>query len=150
MKKIMLLVLFCLTGMLYASVPEWKYTFGKKEIIITASVPANEYLYRNNTAVELTAGGIAVPPASLPQAVMHEDEFSGKTEIYPGGKVLTWVFRAEKWSFPLKLKVCWQGCSKGTAEEPGVCFLPGSGEMIFPEFKEVPSPATMVFRSLRR
>ena len=145
MKKITLLVLFCLAGMLSASVPEWKYTFGKKEITITASVPSNEYLYRKATAVELTSGGAAVQPAVFPKSVMHEDEFSGKTEIYPGGKALTWVFRSEKWSFPLKLKVHWQGCSKGTAEEPGVCFLPGSGEMTFPEFKEVPSPAAMIF-----
>ena len=145
MKKITLLFLFCLTVMLSASVPEWKYTFGKKEITITASVPANEYLYKKATAVELTSGGVAVQPSLLPQSVMHEDEFSGKTEIYSGGKVLTWIFRSDKWSFPLKLKVNWQGCSKGTAEEPGVCFLPGSGKMIIQEFKEVPSPETIFF-----
>ena len=146
MKKNVLLILFCLTGMLSASVPEWKYTLSKKEIRITVSVPADEYLYRKETDVKLTADGTSVKPVTLPSTVTHEDDFSGKTEIYPGGKVMTWVFRSGEWKFPLLVKVQWQGCSKGTKEEPGVCFLPGSGEMIIREFKEVPSPVPMVFK----
>ena len=147
MKKNVLMVLFCLTGMLSASVPEWKYTLGKNEIRITASVPAKEYLYRKETAVELTAAGMAVKPVISPSTVTHEDDFSGKTEIYPGGKILTWVFRSDEWKFPLLLKVRWQGCSKGTKEEPGVCFMPGSGEMVIRKFKDIPSPAAIVFDS---
>ena len=145
MKKNVLLVLFCLTGMLSASVPEWKYTLSKNEIRITASVPANEYLYRKETDAELTADGMAVKPVTFPSTVTHEDEFSGKTEIYPGGKLLTWIFRSEKWNFPLKFKVKWQGCSKGTPNEPGVCFMPGSREMTLRNFQAVSAPKVMTF-----
>ena len=65
MKKNVLLVLFCLTGMLSASVPEWKYTLSKNEIRITASIPANEYLYRKETDVKLTAAGIVSKGAKI-------------------------------------------------------------------------------------
>ena len=113
MKKIVLLVLFCLTGMLSASVPEWKFTLGKNEIRITASVPANEYLYRKETDAGLTADGVAVKPVTFPSTLTHEDEFSGKTEIYPGGEVLTWVFHSDGWKFPLVVKPVSEGSTYG-------------------------------------
>ena len=146
MKKITLLVLFCCAAMLSASEPVWKYTLGEKEITVTASVPANEYLYRKETAVKLTADGMSVKPVTFPSTVTYDDEFSGKTEIYPGGKPLTWVFRSDKWNFPLTFKVKWQGCSKGTVNEPGVCFMPGSGEMTLRNFQAVSSPKVMTFK----
>lgn len=145
MKNVMLLILFCLTAGLAASVPEWKYTLEKGELHVTASLPANEYLYRKTTSVTLTADGKTVVPSTSPKTVPHEDEFSGKTEIYPGGRELVWVFRSNQWNFPLKVKVEWQGCSKGTAEQPGTCFLPGSGEMTLKEFRAVPKPVPMTF-----
>ena len=36
MKNVMVLVLFCLTAGLAASVPEWKYTLGKGELVVKA------------------------------------------------------------------------------------------------------------------
>lgn len=143
MKKMMLFVLVSITAGLCAAVPDWKYTLGEKEIKVTASVPAGEYLYRKSTRVELVSGGKIIAPAVLPAGVSFEDEFSGKTEIYPGGGELTWVFRSDKWGFPLKLKVEWQGCSKGTADEPGVCFLPGSREIVLRQYKAIPSPVPL-------
>ncbi|MBO4631207.1 MAG: thioredoxin family protein [Lentisphaeria bacterium] len=148
MKKIILPVLFCLAVGVSASVPEWKYTLGENELKITVQVPPNEYLYRKSTSVELIADGRKAEPVSVPSAVSHEDEFSGKTEIYPGGKVLTWIFHSEKWHFPLELKVEWQGCSAGTAAEPGVCFLPGAGRMVLKEYQKVPLPVPMVFEQV--
>ena len=145
MKKIVVAVLFGLSAGLFASGPVWKYTLGKNEIEVTAEVPSNEYLYLKNTSVKLSDDGKTVSPAAVPASVSHEDEFSGKTQIYPGGRTLAWVFRSDKWCFPLELKVEWQGCSKGTADEPGVCFLPASGKMILKEYKEVPLPAPVVF-----
>ncbi|MBQ9337987.1 MAG: thioredoxin family protein [Lentisphaeria bacterium] len=145
MKNVMMIVLFCLTAGLAASTPEWNFTLEKGELHVTASLPANEYLYRKTTSVTLTADGKTVAPASSPETVPHEDEISGKTEIYPGGRELVWVFRSKQWIFPLKLEVKWQGCSKGTAEEPGVCFLPGSGVMTLKEFRAVPNPVPMTF-----
>ena len=143
MKKIIVSVLVCLSAGLFAAEPEWKYTLGEKEIKVTAEVPSKEYLYLKNTSVKLTADGKTVLPKSVPPAVSYNDEFSGKTEIYPGGKELVWIFRSDKWNFPLKLKVEWQGCSKGTADEPGVCFLPGSREIILKQYKAVPSPVPL-------
>ena len=145
MKKITLLILFCCAAVLSASEPVWKYTLGEKEITVTASIPANEYLYWKETAVELTAGEIVFKPVTFPSTVTHEDEFSGKTEIYPGGKLLTWIFRSEKWNFPLKFNVKWQGCSKGTPDKPGACFVPGSGEMTIRNFQAVSNPKVMTF-----
>jgi len=144
MKKIIAAVLVCLSGALFAAEPEWKYTLGEKEIKVTAEVPSKEYLYLKNTSVKLETDGKTVLPASVPASVSYNDEFSGKTEIYPGGKELVWIFRAEKWHFPLKLKIQWQGCSKGTADQPGVCFLPGSREIILKQFKAVPSPVPVI------
>ena len=77
MKKITLLVLFCCAAVLSASEPVWKYTLGEKEITVTASVPANEYLYRKETDVKLTADGAAVKPVTFPSFVTYEDDFSG-------------------------------------------------------------------------
>ena len=144
MKKLIVSVLVCLFAGLFASEPEWKYSLGEKEIKVTAAVPSNEYLYLKNTSVKLTAGGKTVLPSSVPASVSHNDEFSGKTEIYPGGKELVWIFRSDTWNFPLKLKVEWQGCSKGTPEEPGVCFLPGSREIILKQYQAVPSPVPLI------
>ena len=145
MKRILLAVLICLNAWLFASEPEWKYTLEQKEIKVSALIPAEEYLYRKSTSVELVSGGRIIKPVAVPAGVPYEDEFSGRTEIYPGGKVLTWIFRAEKWHFPLQLNVKWQGCSKGTALEPGVCFLPGTGKMILKEYRPVSLPVPMVF-----
>jgi len=144
MKKIIVSVLVCLSAGLFAAEPEWKYTLGEKEIKVTAQVPSKEYLYTKNSSVKLTSDGKTVLPSSIPQAVPYNDELSGKTEIYPGGKELVWIFHTGKWIFPLKLKVEWQGCSKGTADEPGVCFLPGSREIILNQYKAVPSLVPLV------
>ncbi len=81
MKNVMMIVLFCLTAGLAASTPEWNFTLEKGELHVTASLPANEYLYRKTTSVTLTADGKTVAPASSPETVPHEDEISGKTEI---------------------------------------------------------------------
>jgi len=145
MKQIALLILFTLTAGLSASDPVWTYTLEKNKIEVIAAVPAGEYLYRKATSVELTAGEKIIEPAAVPPAVSYDDEFSGKTEIYPGGRKLVWSFRAQRWDFPLKLKVEWQGCAKASAEAPGVCFLPGSGEMILPKFESVTTPVPLVF-----
>lgn len=144
MKKIIVSVLVCLSAGIFASEPEWQYSLGEKEIKVTAQVPSKEYLYLKNTSVKLTADGKTVTPSSVPQAVPYNDDFSGKTDIYPGGKELVWIFRSDKWNFPLQLKVEWQGCSKGTADDPGVCFLPGSREIILKQYKAVPSPVPLV------
>ena len=144
MKKIIAAALVCLSGGLFAAEPEWQYSLGEKEIKVTAEVPSKEYLYLKNTSVKLIADGKTVLPSSFPASVSYNDEFSGKTEIYPGGKKLVWIFRAEKWHFPLKLKIEWQGCSKGTADQPGVCFLPGSREIILKQYKPVSSPVPLI------
>jgi len=140
MKKLIVSVLVCLSAGLFASEPEWKYSLGEKEIKVTAIVPSKEYLYRKNTSVKLIADGKTVFPSAVPASISHNDEFTGKTEIYPGGNELVWIFRSDKWNFPLKLKVEWQGCSRGTPEEPGVCFLPGSREFILKHGEKDPSP----------
>ena len=143
MKKIIAAVLVCLSAGLFAAEPEWKYSLGEKEIKVTAEVPSKEYLYLKNTSVKLITDGKTVLPSSVPPSISYNDEFWGKTQIYPGGKKLVWIFRAEKWHFPLKLKIEWQGCSKGTANEPGVCFLPGSREIILKQYKAVLSPVPL-------
>ena len=145
MKRIALLIVFTLTAGLSASVPKWTYTLGKNEIKVIGSVPEKEYLYRNATSVELISGKKMIKPAVVPPTVSYDDEFSGKTEIYPGGRELVWSFRAQRWEFPLKLKVEWQGCAKASDGEPGVCFLPGSGEIILPKFEAAATPVPLVF-----
>ena len=145
MGKTVLTVLLLAAVEIFASVPKWTYTLGENKIEVIATVPAGEYLYRNATSVELISGGKILAPASVPAAVPHEDEISGKTEIYPGGKELIWVFRVQRGDFPLKLKVEWQGCTEASAGEPGVCFMPGSGEMILPKFEAVTTPAPLIF-----
>ena len=76
MKKITLLILFCCAAVLSASEPVWKYTLGEKEITVTASIPANEYLYRKETAVELTAVGMVFKPVTFPSTVTERFIFS--------------------------------------------------------------------------
>lgn len=118
--------------------PVWKYTVTEKEISVLAEIPAGEYLYRNATEVRAVSGGKEVIPSEVPAAEPYEDSFSGKTEIYSGPAVCRWTFRNVLYS--VQIQIHWQGCSKGSAGKPPVCFLPGSKAVYFKEFKQISKP----------
>lgn len=133
---------------LAAADPVWQYTMSEKEIVVFVTVPTHEYLYQTDTAPAVIAGGKTLAPAVAPPAVSHPDPVSGQTEmVYPGPGTFSWVFRADKWIFPLKLQVKWRGCSEGDKDQPATCFLPGSGETVFRSFSAAARPEQLVFTS---
>ena len=80
MKNGIIIFLLCLTAGLAASAPEWKYTLEKGELHVTASLPANEYLYRKTTSVALTAGG-TLPLETLISKVFPLSELQNAFEF---------------------------------------------------------------------
>lgn len=142
MKKLNLKAVFAVvllfSGMGLSADPVWKYTMTENGISVLAEIPAGEYLYRKSTDVRTISGGKEVVPSEVPAAEQHNDPFSGQTEIYSGPAVCRWSFRDIR--YPVQIQIHWQGCSKGSDGKPPVCFLPGSKEAYFKEFKQTAKP----------
>ena len=137
LKAVFVIVLFSFVMGLSAE-PVWKYIMTKDGISVLAEIPAGEYLYRKSTEVRAVSGEKEVVPSELPAAEQYNDSFSGQTEIYSGPAVFRWTFRNVH--YPVQIQIHWQGCSKGSDGKPPVCFLPGSKEAYFKEFKSAVQP----------
>ncbi|OQA84048.1 MAG: Thiol:disulfide interchange protein DsbD precursor [Lentisphaerae bacterium ADurb.Bin242] len=121
----------------------WKYTLSESLLTVSVTIPKGQYLYQKSTSAEVFQNGKVLPASETPRAVMHEDVFSGKTEIYPGAAVHAWKFKLEKGSFPLKLLLRWQGCAEASGGRSAMCFLPGSKEFTLEKPEIVSSPKTL-------
>ena len=72
------------------------------------------YLYREKIRVDVA--GAESAPLSLPAGVLHEDEFLGKTEIYPQTVSTTLSFPAI--AAGAKVTLYYQGCTTGLCYPP--------------------------------
>lgn len=151
MKKIQLqfgFILF-LTGFALALSgvdPVWSYQLTDQQLKVTVSIPENVYFYGKETFPTLKSDGKEIKPSVKPEMGVYDDPFSGKLPVMMGKKDFSWIFHpAGSWKFPLTLELVWQGCSKGSEEEPGTCFMPGKNSVILTGSKKMTESETLVF-----
>ena len=87
-----------------------------KLVIINWQIANNHYLYKNKLKFILKSGG-QLGTIELPVGKPHEDEFSGKTEVYY--QQLTVKLPVEQADKLLSLEIAYQGCAEGT-----LCYPP--------------------------
>ncbi len=87
-----------------------------KIVVINWQIANNHYLYKNKLKFALKSGG-QLGTVELPVGKPHEDEFSGKTEVYY--QQLTVKLPVEQADKILSLEIAYQGCAEGT-----LCYPP--------------------------
>ena len=86
----------------------------ENQLQITLAPAAGYYLYREK--MRLDATNAESSPVKLPAGVLHEDEFLGKTEIYPQPVTLTFPFRSI--ADGATATFTYQGCTAGLCYPP--------------------------------
>ena len=100
----------------------WKSRAENNKLTVTAEVAPGHYFYRSTLVFDVQdSKKKLVYPAVIPQGKVVADDMFGKVEVYPSGK-WTWVFESD--GYIVKASVNFQGCRKNTAENPGMCFMP--------------------------
>ena len=103
---------------------KWQAKLENKQITVEVDIPAEHYLYISATKVSaLNSQGVALKSLTVPAVEIHEDKFSGKVDVYQGGRSTQWVFIADGMA-PYKVNITSQGCRDQTATETAVCFMP--------------------------
>lgn len=87
-----------------------------KLVVVNWQIANNHYLYKNKLKFVLKSGG-RLGNIELPIGELHEDEFSGKSEVYY--HQLTAKLPIEQAGNTLVLEVTYQGCAEGT-----LCYPP--------------------------
>jgi thiol:disulfide interchange protein DsbD len=85
-------------------------------VTVNWQIANNYYLYKNKLKFALKSGG-QLGTIELPMGKPHEDEFSGKTEVYY--QQLTAKLPLEKADKTLSLEITYQGCAEGA-----LCYPP--------------------------
>lgn len=85
------------------------------QLTLTWQVKPGYYLYRQQ--IKISAQGATLVDWTLPAGKPHEDEFYGKTEIYP--EDLTLPLTLQQAAKGATLAVTWQGCASA-----GFCYPP--------------------------
>lgn len=121
-------ILLCLSGVLHAQTSspfKWELIrSGTPGIIeLKAEIPANHYLYVKSTSFESIPKNAALQEMSAPVSEMYEDEYFGKTGIYPAPSAV-WRFTVDPAKPPEKIIVKAQGCRKAGNGEAALCYMP--------------------------
>ena len=108
----------------------WFWSVQGKFLEIGVRIPADCYAYPEETMPELSPGAA---PAAVPQSNRSRDPLlDEEISLYPGPGEYRWKYEWEKLSFPLRIRVKWQMCRRGKADNtPGTCLMPGSAELAF-------------------
>lgn len=85
------------------------------QLILSWKVKEGYYLYRQQ--IHLSAQQATIAPVTLPPGQPHEDEFYGKSEIYPQDLSVPVALRQA--AAGATLRVTWQGCAAA-----GFCYPP--------------------------
>jgi thioredoxin:protein disulfide reductase len=100
---------------------KWSTIADGNNIIATVTIPANYYLYKKFTTVELkTKSGNSIKAKEIPNAIEHTDELGTKQIIYPEG-THKWIFNLSK-TETFKIQIKYQGCS----QKPFACYPPNT------------------------
>ncbi|QUG77372.1 protein-disulfide reductase DsbD [Erwinia sp. E602] len=87
----------------------------ERQLTLNWQVKPGYYLYRQQ--IKISVQGATLAQWSLPAGEPHEDEFYGKTEIYPNN--LTLPFNVLQAASGAEMSVTWQGCAAA-----GFCYPP--------------------------
>ena len=130
MKKIFFLSFFLSIFLLSAQeLPFiWKSRAEGNKLYVTVDVAENHYFYRSTLVMDVQdASKKLVYPAVIPNGKVVADDIFGQVEVYPAGH-WQWVFESDG---PIvKCSVNFQGCRKGTAGNPGMCFMPETVDLL--------------------
>jgi len=77
------------------------------------------YLYKDRFSFSIEPAGMKIGPARFPQALWHEDEFFGRSEIYRWEVTIRIPLQTRPGSHGFRLLAVSQGCA-----DVGVCYLP--------------------------
>lgn len=124
MKKIFsFLFVLCCAAVFGEGLPfVWKSRMEKNKLTVTAEVAPGHYFYRSTLVFDVQdSKKKLVYPAVIPQGKVVADDMFGQVEVYPAGK-WTWVFESD--GYIVKASVNFQGCRKNSAENPGMCYMP--------------------------
>ena len=86
-----------------------------RQLTLNWQVKPGYYLYRQQ--IKISVQGATLAQWHLPEGEPHEDEFYGKTEIYPHN--LTLPFTVQQAASGAEMSVTWQGCAAA-----GFCYPP--------------------------
>lgn len=121
--------LFGQTGNHFGTVDQaFAFDFNQQANTLTLSwqVKPGYYLYRQQ--IKISANGAKLAKFTLPEGTPHEDEFYGKTEIYPESLTLPLVLQqADKGA---TVSVTYQGCAAA-----GFCYPPETRSVPLDEVK---------------
>lgn len=100
----------------------WQGEIRGNKLIVTAVVPPSYYFYRSTLIFDVQGeNGKILMPVKFPSGKVVADDMFGKVEVYGAGQ-WQWEFIS---SGPfVKGSVNFQGCRAGTADSPGMCFMP--------------------------
>ena len=106
----------------------WQGQAAGNTFTVTVRIAPGHYFYRSTLILDIQgADGKVLYPASFPPGEIIADDIFGKVEVYPAG-TWSWVFQSDG---PIvKASVNYQGCRKATAEEPGMCFMSESVNLL--------------------
>lgn len=110
----------------------WSRSIEGDRLVVQVEIPANAYLYADQTVVELSPSAEAL---QTPVAHPHTDEF-GTAGIYEGGRTHRWVFSIDP-NGGYKVLVTYQGCGEPTGGGGAVCYPPASEEFSLGQTQEV-------------
>ncbi len=100
---------------------QWEAKTADDVLTVTARIAPGHYVYARSLVFQVDgADGKAAVPLKAPEAETVEDEFFGKTGIYPEG-TYHWTFRGMP---PFRAGVAYQGCRKAAGGESALCFMP--------------------------
>ena len=122
MKPLLIILSVISVCLLSAAEPfDWKLKTDRNKAIVEVTVAPGNYFYDNTLSITVTAAdGKAAIPSAKAAATLFKDEFAGETAVYPAG-VYRWTFTGLP---PFQAKISYQGCRKGTGDEPAMCMMP--------------------------
>ena len=116
--KVFLSVFFCVCTFFLCADDNFKWTL--KDGGINLKIAGNCYLYAGNLKINALDCNGKKLNVMRPDTVKYNDEFFGKTDIYPAGD---FVFKAENGTVA-GADIFYQGCRMPSVESGGICFMP--------------------------
>jgi len=128
------LLLAAIVGFIFsasaASPFKWASERKDGKIEISVNIPPGYYLYQAQTQIEIKDfSGKVLPPYSQPSAVIHDDPFSGKVNIFRSGAKTLWIFLAPDPGAYIAM-VNSLGCKDKTPGSPALCFPPETQKIV--------------------
>jgi len=104
--------------------PEQAFRFSARllsddTLAVSYRIADGYYLYKDRFSFRIEPAEIRLGPARFPEALWHEDEFFGRSEIYRREVTIRISVELRPGRYGFKLLAVSQGCA-----DVGVCYLP--------------------------